>query len=445
MVDLKRLLRVACLLLAAVGSGCDDDDDEVILPPTPTTFTLRIENPAIPISGGETRSAVPLAPGVWAISTEQNALYTEGQPDRGDGLEAIAEDGNPAAAAAALSEQSGVTSSGVFETPVGELDPGPIGPGGAYEVTFDALPGTYLSFATMYVESNDIFLGPAGSGIQLFNNGTPIRGGVTGLTRILDAGTEINEEPGGGPNQAPRQSGPDTGPTEGLVQPVDDGWSYPDDSTVVRVSISSVPSGNDREFNVIIENRSTMFDPYPMSPGVWAVHTASGPLFKNGQPDPGLGLEALAEDGDPTQLAASLAGQAGIEASGVFDTPVGSGTPGVLTPGNSYEFSFIAGDGDFLSLATMLVPTNDLFYAPGEDGIALFEGGTPISGDITGEIGLRDAGTEINEEPGVGPNQAPRQSAPDTGPQEGVVQTVRDSYDYGQVADLIQVTLTLEP
>jgi hypothetical protein len=42
----------------------------------------------------------------------------------------------------------------------------------------------------------------------------------------------------------------------------------------------------------------------------------------------------------------------------------------------------------------------------------------PIAGDITSQILLWDAGTEVNEEPGLGPNQAPLQPAPNTGPVE---------------------------
>jgi hypothetical protein len=58
-----------------------------------------------------------------------------------------------------------------------------------------------------------------------------------------------------------------------------------------------------------------------------------------------------------------------------------------------------------------------------EDGIALFDAnGKPIRGDVTSQILLWDAGTEVNEEPGLGPNQAALQPAPNTGPAEhGVV------------------------
>lgn len=56
---------------------------------------------------------------------------------------------------------------------------------------------------------------------------------------------------------------------------------------------------------------------------------------------------------------------------------------------------------------------------------------------------LWDAGTEVNEEPGVGPNQAPRQPAPNTGPSEhGVVRPVRDGYTYPATAEVIRVTIT---
>ena len=69
-----------------------------------------------------------------------------------------------------------------------------------------------------------------------------------------------------------------------------------------------------------------------------------------------------------------------------------------------------------LSFATMFVPSNDLFFAPDENGIPLFdETGMPKAGDATQYLMLWDAGTEENQEPGVGANQAQRQSGPNTG------------------------------
>jgi len=89
--------------------------------------------------------------------------------------------------------------------------------------------------------------------------------------------------------------------------------------------------------------------------------------------------------------------------SGVFNTPVGATQPGPLLPGNAYEFNFSATPGFKLSFATMFVPSNDFFYGPDENGIDLFDAsGNQISGDITSMIQLWDAGTEINQEPGLG-------------------------------------------
>ncbi|KKL45544.1 hypothetical protein LCGC14_2354640, partial [marine sediment metagenome] len=58
----------------------------------------------------------------------------------------------------------------------------------------------------------------------------------------------------------------------------------------------------------------------------------------------------------------------------------------------------------------MLAATNDVFFAPKDEGIALFdENGNPISGDITDQVYLWDAGTEVNEEPAIGPNTVTNQ------------------------------------
>ena len=71
-------------------------------------------------------------------------------------------------------------SSGVFNTPEDSTNAGPLGPGAAYEFTFDAPPGASLSFATMFVPSNDLFFAPDENGIALWNpDGTQVNGDVT--------------------------------------------------------------------------------------------------------------------------------------------------------------------------------------------------------------------------------------------------------------------------
>ena len=88
----------------------------------------------------------------------------------------------------------------------------------------------------------------------------------------------------------------------------------------------------------------------------------------------------------------------------------------------------------------MLVHTNDLFFSPSSMGIALFSGTTPISGDITSKVMLYDAGTEINEIPGVGIHQPARLNG---GMDEnGNVRTVDDMYTYPAVNDAVKITIT---
>lgn len=187
--------------------------------------------------------------------------------------------------------------------------------------------------------------------------------------------------------------------------------------------------------------------PAAVAPGAWLIHKNGEPVFTQGKPDRGKGLEGLAEEGNPAGLAEALGHDPNVLSHGVFNTPVGAGGPGPIGPGGSYEFTVSAASGNRLSFAMMFGQSNDLFYAPGSKGIALFDAkGQPVSGDITSKITLWDAGTEVNEEPGVGPNQAPRQPAPHTGPREhGVVQpisAVKDGFHYPAVSEVIRVTIT---
>jgi hypothetical protein len=220
-----------------------------------TTFVVRIENVStastLSLSNGES-VPVPHAPGVWTVSRRVNTLFRAGSFDRGHGLEELAEDGNPERLFASLESSRIVKSSGVFNTPDGDAGPGAATPGKAYEFTVTASPGDRLSFATMFVQSNDLFYAPSSFGIPLFLWGRrPISGDVTRFVKLWDAGTELNQEPGLGSDQAPRQSGPDTGESERrrIVQ-VDAHWffghrdrdpfDYPSTEEVIKVTITPV-------------------------------------------------------------------------------------------------------------------------------------------------------------------------------------------------------------
>ena len=213
-------------------------------------------------------------------------------------------------------------------------------------------------------------------------------------------------------------------------------------------------------FNVSVENTSPTEiiqvsgqDVIPaLSPGVWVVHTSPAPLFKNEEPDYGEGLEAVAEDGFAAELGDALAALVAamesrmggaVKSAAAFTALNSTGEPGAALTGDGFAFSFQAEPGDLLSLATMFGDSNDLFFAPAEQGVPLFApDGTPLSGDITSYLILWDAGTEVNEGPG-GPNQAPRQSGPDTGETEtGVVRVVNDGYIYPLNKSWVKVSIT---
>src|SRR6201981_1484139 len=191
-------------------------------------------------------------------------------------------------------------------------------------------------------------------------------------------------------------------------------------------------------------------EPVGVAPVLYVVHTNRAPLFTSGEPDRGKGLEALAEDGPTGPLEKSLRGQPGIVHVGSPDTPVGARAPGDIWPGDAFEFKVTAKPGERLTIATMFVQSNDLFYAPREDGIALFDAsGNPIRGDITSQILLWDAGTEVNEEPGLGPTQAALQAGRNTGPAEHAVvrpiTEVKDGFHYPTVPEVLRVTITPGP
>jgi hypothetical protein len=329
------------------------------------------------------------------------------------------------------------TSGGIFNTPVGATAPGPITPGKKYEFTISAGRKQKLSFATMLAATNDLFFGPNGDGIALYDqNGDPISGDVTNKIQLWDAGTEVNEEPSVGPNTVTNQPAPDTGTAENgnvvdISQVTTDTFHYPAVAEVIKVTVTHMTG---TMFKVSIENvsandalkTSTGNRPAPMSPGVWVVHGGKDPLFTAGMKDRGQGLEHIAEDGNPTMLGAFATANSGItfpaspgvwvvhdaakkplftdgkkdngdglehiaedgnpaalgsklpdldgaRVSAVFNMPVGATSPGPILPGSKYQFSFTASPGEALSLATMLAATNDVFFGPKDTGIPLFD------------------------------------------------------------------------
>lgn len=410
-----------------------------------------------------------------------------------------------------VSSSYDIIKSGVFNTPVGASSPGALLPDNSYEFEFTAAPGLKLSFATMFVHSNDFFYAPMDDGIELFDAmGNQVTGDITSQIYLWDAGTEVNQEPGTGADQPPRQSAPNSGMADAdnsVRMAMDDFMNLPAVSSVIMVTLTSTSSTgfklNIKNVSnsttlmtstgseavplapgvfVIHSNSAPLFDDgmadYGMglqavaedgdpsmliakvemmtgltslfAPGVYAVYSASNPLFTEGMSDAGEGLEALAEDGDPSMLHTSAMAKTGVMSSGVFNTPVTGSAPAPLLPGESYQFSFIAESGDYLSFATMFIQSNDIFASPSGMGIELFSASdVAISGDVTSQIEYWDPRTEVNEEPGIGPNQAPRQSGGNTGMTESgnvvLLSNADDGFMYPSITSVLKVTIQSTP
>lgn len=184
--------------------------------------------------------------------------------------------------------------------------------------------------------------------------------------------------------------------------------------------------------------------PFALSPGLFIVNHKKQYFFDEGG-RANMALELQAEDGNPELLYRRLLTKVGGIYMGVFNIPVGAEKPGPLLPGGSYEFSFKAEEGMRLNLIAMFGQSNDLFYSP-KAAVDLFDkSGSPLSGDITDSLLLWDAGTEVNQAPGVGDEQAPRQRMANTGKAEkGVVQLVKDGFNYPNTKDVLRVTITAQ-
>ena len=184
-----------------------------------------------------------------------------------------------------------------------------------------------------------------------------------------------------------------------------------------------IDAGNATRFTIRLENVSDegtlnvvsdgSTQAVPLSPGAYIVHReeSDSPLLLP-RDAANAGLEAVAEDGNTAPYPQAVPGAA------IFNTPVGASEPGPIGPGNAYEFTIQAIDGDKLGFVTMFIPSNDWFYTPtdADNSLDLFVGGQPVSGEVLeSDIAVWDAGTEADEEPGTGANQVQRQAGPNTG------------------------------
>ena len=377
----------------------------------------------------------------------------------------------------------------VFNTPNGTEQPGPIhDPGCFYAVDFKAVPGTKLSFATMSVVSNDWFFAPSGTGIPLFKDGMPVTGDVTEFVHLWDAGVEeedpdtITAVPGGAEAGMPDDDNTVRIVETNVTSLIQARLEYDEGTKYFTLKI----------FN--IRGASAASDPIIITPGILVLHAQDNALFVEGEPDYGLGLAKIAVLGNPTdlygwftetcnsglplRLSSSFTvfspgivyafasesdpvftqGEPMMAGSGVedlaedgnnavmFDFITGqlnlpaakSNEVMPIGPGGSLTFTLEVPEGYKLGFNTMFVFSNDWFLAYGNTGHALFneDGSAKATMDITENTYLFDAGTEVDQPVGFGPDQAPFQSGPNMGApdQNNLIRRVMaiDDVQYGK-------------
>ncbi|WP_163322264.1 spondin domain-containing protein [Draconibacterium mangrovi] len=334
----------------------------------------------------------------------------------------------------------------------------PAHPGETITAHFHAGSSHKLSFASMYGASNDWFYAPGDDGIELFPGGTALEGDITSMIYLWDAGTEVDgsttDEEESNPvdmvstteeniqvlleyngesmftltiNVLPGSATP-LSPTAWVVHSMDQHPIFMEGELDYGKGLEALAeTGNAGPLGEYLEMHSGYVS--PVAPVLWAVHAKDEmPIFTNNTADRGEGLELLAETGNPGDLAASLIGM-GYHA-GAYAVPDGKNSAGPLFPGDKYTFSIDAQPNQYLSIASMLGNSNDIFFAFGDSGIKLNFGNE--AQDITDEIMLWDAGTEVNEYPGT------KSMDEDEG---GLVRLLDDGFMYPDVDKIIKVTI----
>jgi len=353
-----------------------------------------------------------------------------------------------------------------------------------YQIEFQAVPGTKFTPVTMMGNSNDWFLAPEDfAGIDLFPGGQALTGDIAGELILFDLGVEADNLPANFP-----PAGANVGPLDPnpLARIVDrggrNGATYITAELTYEASADGLSAGT---FTFTIRPVAAMLpdpslDPssdngFVATPGIVVLHTQPEPLFSLGTVDRSVGLEAIAEDGNPDELFAwftetgtqgaplrlssSLSvfspgliyafntetdpffvqGEANNSENGLealaedgnnamaVDFIAGLGLPVVASneevnigPGEDLTFTIEVPQGqDYkFGFGTMLVETNDWFMSYNNVGFPLFDdAGVPVSGtDASIRAYLYDAGTEVDQAVGFGNYQAPRQSVDNEGP-----------------------------
>jgi hypothetical protein len=177
-------MRIAPFLtLAVVALSACSDSQPLVAPDE----AADVSSPAFSNSSRSAMSRYRVtSPGVFVTHSRRASLFEVGERASA-GIQEIAENGNPAVAAAALQGRPGVSDVVTTEAPVGRMGGGPFASTLSFEIEADA-GANFLSASLMLICTNDGFTGldavrlPRGSNEAVF------------YAEAYDAGTEENDE-----------------------------------------------------------------------------------------------------------------------------------------------------------------------------------------------------------------------------------------------------------
>ena len=116
-----------------------------------------------------------------------------------------------------------------------------------------------------------------------------------------------------------------------------------------------------------------------------------------------------------------------------------TGASPLIMPGQSVSFKFSAAYGQTVTFAAMYGYSSDLFFAPTNPGITLYDADKkPIEGDVSDMVKLWDNGTRVNQAPGPDVN---RPGAPESNPIKEVVGKDEEGNTYLKASSLVKATL----
>jgi len=237
----------------------------------------------------------------------------------------------------------------------------------------------------MVVMTNDVFIGTVPAGVRFLEEDSSARSAnaisneIADLVAVWDAGTEVNQTPGAGPDIPMNQDFDNTGDADPdptiryYADPTND-LATVTDFVDVEIVLDTDDGGGNYTFLVSVDNVSGG-NPFQglLTPVVYGAHDGAANMFTMGMAA-SPGLEELAEDGVPVAFAQELvdAGWVGSDVEGA----------GPIAPGDSYVFTFTTSAAEpYFNLATMIVPSNDTFASLGEVGVDLFGGNAILIGD----------------------------------------------------------------